>query len=91
MFGAHFFTFQAQETQGSPQAIPPNIVARLYCHAMVSALPDEALPDLAEELRDLETQFLEPPLAQGQLDLSTKLTAKLGKPVARPEFYVDGE
>src|ERR1700686_3729648 len=60
LLGTHFYTFQAQETQDVPLAIPPEAIARLYCHAMVSMIPDEALPDLVDNLRDLELQLLKP-------------------------------
>lgn len=92
MLGAHLYTFRAQETQDSPQVIPPEVVARLYCHAMVSAMPDQALPDLVENLHDLELQFLKPAQPSAvSVSSTSKITAKVGKPVARPEFYLDGE
>ena len=92
MLGRHVFTFRAQETQGSPQPIPPEFLARLYCHAVVSAVPYEALPDLVETLRDLESQFLKPaPQVMHPPIPPTKLSAKVGKPIARPEFYADRE
>jgi len=59
---------------------------------MVSVLPDEALPELFEDLRDLEVQYLKPSQqmnpAQSQ---ATKFSAKVGKSVSRAEFYVDEE
>jgi hypothetical protein len=91
-FGTHVFTFRAQETQDAPQPIPPEFVARLYCHAVISAAPYEALPDLVETLRDLESQFLKPAAQVTQPSNPTsKFSAKVGTPIARPEFNVDGE
>lgn len=59
---------------------------------MVSILPDEALSELLEDLRDLETQFIGS--VQRVIDPAkptTILNAKLGTAVARPQFYVDEE
>lgn len=90
--GSHLFTFPAQETQDSPRAVPPELLARLYCHAIVSALPYEALPDLVDDLRDLEAQFLmvaqaaaEPPSP------AQRVKAKVGNPSSRPEIQLVGE
>lgn len=91
MLGAHLYTFQAQETQDSPQPIPPEVIARVYCHAVVSTLPEGALPELVEELRDLELQFLSVPPLEQPLTPTSKVSVKVGKPVPRPEFYVDAE
>src|SRR5258708_28207141 len=90
--GAHLFTFPAQETQDSPQAVPPELLARLYCHAIVSALPYEALPDLVDDLRDLETQFLTPAQAVSQsVNPTQRLKARVGSPQPRPEIQLVGE
>lgn len=90
--GTHSFSFRAQETQDAPQSIPAEAIVRLYCHAMVSLLPNGALPELLEDLRDLETQFVG--ALQPALELSkptVKLSAKLGTPIARPQFNADEE
>jgi hypothetical protein len=90
--GAHLFTFPAQETQDSPQAVPPELLARLYCHAIVSALPYEALPDLVDELRDMEVQFLTPARAVSQsVNPTQRLKARVGSPQPRPEIQLVGE
>jgi hypothetical protein len=90
--GAHLFTFPAQETQGAPQPVAPELVARLYCHAVVSALPNEALAELVETLRDLESQFLKPtPQVTTPQSAPSKFSAKVGKSVPRPEIYIDAE
>jgi hypothetical protein len=92
MFGAHLYTFQAQTTQDSPQTIPPELLTRLYCHAMVSVMPDEALPELVESLRDLELQFLTPTQSgEASVASTSKFSAKVGNPIPRPEFYLDRE
>lgn len=65
---------------------------RLYCHAMVSMLPSEALSELLEDLRDLESQFgspLQPALESSKA--SMKVNARLGTPIARPQFNADEE
>src|SRR6266851_3295274 len=80
--GSHLFTFPAQETQDSPRAVPPELLARLYCHAIVSALPYEALPDLVDDLRDLEAQFLMPAQEAAPAAIpAEKLKAKVGMPL----------
>jgi len=59
---------------------------------MVSFLPDEALPELLEGLRDLETQFvgsMQPMIEPAKPTI--RLNAKLGTAVARPQFYADEE
>ena|SRR6266568_1598481 len=90
--GAHLFTFPAQETQDSPQAVPPELLARLYCHAIVSALPYEALPDLVDDLRDLETRFLIPTQAVAQHESTMpRIKARVGTPLSRPEIQLAGE
>ncbi|SRR6266849_8185129 len=90
--GSHLFTFAAQETQDSPQAIPPELLARLYCHAIVSALPYESLPDLVDDLRDLETRFLIPAhVATQPVTATTRLKARVGNPLSRPEIQLAGE
>lgn len=90
--GAHLFTFPAQETQDSPQAVPPELLARLYCHAIVSALPYEALPDLVDDLRDMEAQFLTPGQVVTQSVSPTQsLKARVGSPLPRPEIQLVGE
>ncbi len=91
-FGAHIFTFPAQETQDTPEAIPPELFARLYCHAVVSALPYEALPELVEDLRDLEVQFLKrSQVATQPANPALIVKAKVGSPVPRPEIHLDRE
>ena len=90
--GAHLFTFPAQETQDSPQAVPPELLARLYCHAIVSALPYEALPALVDDLRDLEAQFLIPAQVVSQsVTVTPRLKARVGTPLSRPEIQLAGE
>jgi len=90
--GSHLFTFPAQETQDSPRAIPPELLARLYCHAVVSALPYEALPDLVDDLRDLESRFLLSDQAPAHaINPVQKLRAKVGNPLSRPEIQLAGE
>ena len=90
--GSHLFTFPAQETQDSPQVVPPELLARLYCHAIVSALPYEALPDLVEDLRDLETRFLTLTQAAAQpTNTQPRLRARVGNPLSRPEIQLAGE
>ena len=90
--GAHLYTFSAQETQDAPQPIPPEVIARVYCHAVVSSLPEEALPELVDELRDLELEFLmAPQLAQQPPTPTSKVSVKVGKSVPRPGFYIDAE
>ncbi len=89
--GSHLFTFPAQETQDSPQIVPPELLARLYCHAIVSALPYEALSDLVEDLRDLETRFLTPTQPTQPANALPRLRAKVGNPVSRPEIQLAGE
>ncbi len=90
--GAHLFTFPAQETQDSPRVVPPELLARLYCHAIVSALPYEALPDLVDDLRDLETQFLIPAqLVAQSVSVTPRLKARVGNPLSRPEIQLAGE
>lgn len=59
---------------------------------MVSALPDEALPELVDDLCDLELQFLKRAQQIEQTPSPTiTVNAKVGKPLHRPEFYADGE
>ncbi len=90
--GAHLFTFPAQETQDSPRAIPPELLARLYCHAIVSALPYEALPELVDDLRDAEARFLTPDQTAEQSGTAMPmLKARVGNPLSRPEIQLAGE
>lgn len=90
--GSHLFTFPAQETQDSPQVVPPELLARLYCHAIVSALPYEALPDLVDDLRDLETRFLtQAEVAAPPLTATPKVRARVGSALPRPEIQLAGE
>src|SRR5258707_15584417 len=90
--GAHLFTFPAQETQDSPRAIPPELLARLYCHAIVSALPYEALPELVDDLRDVEARFLAPAqVAEPSVTAMPRLRAKVGNPISRPDIQLAGE
>jgi hypothetical protein len=92
MIGAHLYTFQAQETQDSPQVIPPELLTRVYCHVMISMMPNEVLPELVEGLRDLENQFLKPTQPAGpSVSSPSMFTAKIGEPIARPGFYLDRE
>jgi hypothetical protein len=59
---------------------------------MVSVMPDAALPELVESLRDLELQFLTPTQSgEVSVDSALKFTAKVGSPIPRPEFYLDRE
>jgi hypothetical protein len=47
---------------------------------------------LVDELRDLELQYLGvPPTLQQVLPAPSKVSVKVGKPVARPDFYTDAE
>lgn len=90
--GSHLFTFPAQETQDSPRAVPPELLARLYCHAIVSALPYEALPELVDDLRDLEAQFVIAPHVPAEPATSKRgLKARVGNPLPRPEIQPAGE
>ncbi len=90
--GAHLFTFPAQETQDSPRAIPPEMLARLYCHAVLSALPYEALPELVDEFRDLEARFLtSAQVVTRSVSAAPMLKARVGTPVSRPEIQLAGE
>ena len=90
--GAHLYTFAAQETQDSPRAVPPEMLARLYCHAIVSALPYEALPEVVDDLRDLENRFLISSQTVTQpVSPSQGLKARLGSPLSRPEIQLTGE
>src|SRR5437879_4302691 len=47
--GSHMFTFPAQKTQGTTLLPNPELLARMFCHFVVSALPNEALPELVDE------------------------------------------
>jgi hypothetical protein len=90
--GSHVYTFRAQATQGATALPSPELLARLYCHFIVSALPGSAIPELADELDDLSRRYLKPATkTQPTLTNSTRLRAKLGKAVARPEIQLDGE
>jgi len=85
------YTFQAQETQGTPQAAPIDAIERFYCHALISALPEEALPDLIETLHDLEIQFLGPRSLPEPVAPALNLRVRIGKAAPRPEFNADRE
>lgn len=90
--GSHVYTFGGQETQGATMQPSPELLARLYFLFIVSALPDEALPELADDLSDLGSRYLKPAReAKPLLASPTKLKAKIGKSVARPEIQLDRE
>jgi hypothetical protein len=90
--GSHVYTFRGQATQGAPTLPSAELLARLYCLFIVSVLPNEALPELADELGDLGSRHMKsvrkkPP----ELTSPTRLKAKVGKAVARPEIQLDTE
>jgi hypothetical protein len=90
--GSHMFTFPAQKTQGTALLPNPELLARMFCHFVVSALPNEALPELVDELGDLRSEYLKPMREAGTLLTSpTKLKAKFGRSVGRPEIQLDKE
>jgi hypothetical protein len=88
--GAHVYTFKAQETQGVVMQPPPELLARVYCHAMVSALPKEALPELVDDLHDLRSHYSRVGRQAWQLPTpASKVTAKVGKALPKPEIQLD--
>lgn len=90
--GSHVLTFRAQETQSATLVPSPEFLTRVYCHAVISALPDESLPELAEDLSDLRAKYLIPTtVSLPLLTTSVKLKARLGKSIARPEIQLDKE
>jgi hypothetical protein len=90
--GSHVLTFRAQGTQGATVQPSAEFVARAYCHAIISTLPDEALPELTEDLTDLAGRYLRPSKASVRLlTAPTTLKARMGKSVARPEIQLDEE
>ena len=91
-FGAHVYTFRAQETQGAGILQTPELLARLYCHYLVSVLPNEALPDLTEELTDFSSQYLISPTDKKSAVMNpTRVKAKVGSTIPRPEIELDRE
>jgi hypothetical protein len=90
--GSHILTFRAQETQGATSVPTAEFLTKVYCHAIVSTLPDEALPELAEDLADLHTKYFKPAKPSGHLlTNSIKFKARMGKSMKRPEIQLDKE
>ena len=90
--GSHVYAFPAQKTQGTASFPSKELLARVFCHFIISALPEEALPELAEDLNDIGCRYLRPARAQRQLvQSSTPVKAKIGKTIARPEIQIDTE
>ena len=89
---AHIVTFEAQETQGIPKLDLRQVVRRVICHLLVATLPDEALPEVCDALRDLYLFYSAPPL---QLELQStppqRVTANPGKTYDRPDLQVTEE
>lgn len=65
-------------------------MARLYCHAVISVLPSEALSEAVNDLNDLHLFYLSASAKIAQLPAGT-IKAKLGKPISRPEIQIDRE
>jgi hypothetical protein len=91
--GSHVYTFPAQQTQGTALRPSPEVLARLFCHYLVTLLPNEALPELVDDLDDLRGKYLKPARVTGSLlsSGSTRLKAKVGKSVPRPEIQLERE
>ena len=66
------------------------IRSRLFCYIVLGRLPDQALPDICDFLRDIYSTYL--PVPPRQLPpLAEKFKAKLGRVFTRPEFHAEEE
>jgi len=90
--GSHVYTFPAQQTQGTALRPSPEVVARLFCHYLVTLLPNAAIPELVDELDDLRGKYLKPArVTRSLLSGSTRLKGRVGKSVPRPEIQLERE
>ncbi len=62
---------------------------RMVCHALVDALPDEALDELLEAVTSMKEFYLNRPVEPSLLPApSLVIPATVTRAVERPEFYV---
>lgn len=78
----------AERTDDEPE-IPEAIVGRIVCHGLIDLLPDGALPELCDRIKDI-FEFYTPHQRQIGTSLltGTRIRARLGKAYERPEFHI---
>ena len=86
---AHYLIFQGAQTQGAAQVTLSNVLKRFACSALVSRLPDAALPELYETLYDLYSHYSALATPTRPLLPQDKKVAKRGKTNLPPEIRVE--
>jgi hypothetical protein len=86
---SHFITFQPERTTLSPESAR-NVIARILCYAILSRLPDDALPELSESLADMYFFYKKSPI-QAKFPEITICSAKIGGSVTRAPIHLDDE
>lgn len=90
---SHFISFEGNETTGKESDFS-NLKARLLCHFLLNAMPDEALPELSESLIGMFDFYKRRDIGLGktrQLLARFEIPASMGESTERPVFQIDEE
>ena len=66
-------------------------VIRLLCHALIDRVPEQALPELLDEIENIYRYYLTAPPARALQQPSRVLQVKIGRRFERPTFPLSEE
>lgn len=67
------------------------LMYRVLCHFILDQLPDPALPEVCESLRDFHEYYSLPAVQQPALPATRQVVAHIGSRYERPGFSIDEE
>lgn len=79
-----------EKTADEPD-MPEFVLARIICHRLLDFIPDRALPELCESMKNIFEFYVPPTSRQSSLQSKTRMRARLGKGYVRPEFHIAEE
>lgn len=87
----HYISFRPHlETEGFAY-LPPTLLARLVCHAIISKIPDKGLPELCESLGHMIEFYGARQPTVPRVISHQPLTARFVGNEIRPAFFLEGE